>query len=1131
MSDARVPIPLTGGLDDSTDPLALRPPFLSVSENTRVIKKGAVSKRPAWSGLLDTRTGSPLVVAGEDRILTMGANGGTVVDLNGNLVDLSAPATFPVAVDRFDVAAPSGFVHTVQTKASETHVCVVWSFLGSVNATEPTGSGDTVTPTQTDMDFQVAGAILDSDLRVVWGPHLMPPELKWLPRVEPIDDESFVVFAAGNETASGRVMFDGSETPNLYACRYDLGVDPLVAGADFMGQFNVPDIGIQIYDTTTTYPSLPTNIAIAAMNREPGSGHDLRIIAYLSVPGTPLDVPITEPTSHDVAIYWDDATSTLLVYEGGDKRVHYLTTPFVDASVAAPTLAYLKQATVTGTFGYDFSPGPALPRPHFYRDVSGQLYLNEVPVTLTGSAPATPSFGAADTERLPMAFNPVVLANQTLYAAASGPTFIGDFPSTIAYREGATGLDLYYIDTADRFASVVSLGETRLGDPGYSLGQWLTHRTSNSNPYTRGPLVACQATSLDGAVLFALPLLTSSQNPRGAVTNPVLPDSAAAALHYHTSPNTQGGAGFYNDEVTINLIRVTQSGRTHSVARFGPARILASGAVRVWSGDRALHALSTRRPTLGAYINTDSATAYYRRRVGVQAVGVDPTSTSGTGEIKWDGAWSARVVLVATDANGLEYRSPPSNKVVGWAFGTDATPTYCPVFPIRPHFSVQELLDAGLSVDVELYATERAEAQQATEATIDDSTFTLVCRMPLQYDDDGYYVVDLLTDYARFATATLGWGLPTELPPRESKALYTATGELEPSVVPAAHVMARAGNHVFLVPSEAPIELWYSKPLVPGRAPEFSPLLSVHVPPEAGRIISLAGTYDRLYVLTESGVLELPALSGPDASGSGSFPPFRTTYEGEPCATHMGTVSTPQGVFYVSRTGPKLLGNDGAPNDLGDRAGGLLDWTAVVDCVHHEYHNEIIWFTSSAAAVLNTVTGTWSTWDLLTAAADVMGTRLVRINQAGNLRADDTTSVLDGAAYPLATVSTAWIDFGDPLAWKRANEIVILGRIENDPTPALGKLLVEVAYDYDDTVVDSFDFRLEDIPTHADGTFRLEVMPTQGKSDAIKITIRDTTETADQVTANNYLWTIVALEIRARGKPGLSKLPATAKGG
>lgn len=1128
MSDARVNIPLTGGLDDSTDPLALRPPFLAESENTRINKKGTISKRPGWSGILDTRTGSPLVVAGEDRILTMGANGGTVVDLDGNLVDLSSPATFPVSVERFDVAAPSGYVHSVQAKASDTHVCVVWSFVGNVNAEEPANDADAATPTQTELDFQVAGAILDSDLRVVWGPHLMPPEMKWLPRVEPIDDEAFVVFAAGDEAMTGYNAFATGESTNLYACRYDVGVDPLVAGADFMGQFNVP-CACQAYDTTTTYPDLPTNVAVAAMNREPGAGHDLRVIAYLSVPGTPMDVAIAEPTSHDVAIHWDGDTTTLLIYEGGDKLVHYTTPTLVDASVAAPTLAYLTQAGAAGTFGYDYHPGPAWQRPHFYRDASGDLYLNEVPVTLTGTGPATPSFGSAETERLPMLFNPLVLSGQTVYVAGTGT-------ASDSYKHGADGLDLYYIDTSERFAVVTPIGETRLGNPGHALFQWQFNRTSATGLYTRGPLVAGQAATLDGALLFPLALLTSSQNPRGAVHNPRLPElspgaALPATLHITVSPNVHGGAGFYNDETTVALVRVSQSARQHSSVRFGPSRLLASGAVRVWSGDRALHALAVRRPVLGTPISTDSDVTYYRRRVATAAVGVNPASTAGTGEIKWDGKWAARAVLVATDANGLQYRSEPSNLVPGWELATDATPTYCPVFPIVPNFAVQELLDAGLSVDVELYATERAEAQVTTPADIDETTLTLVCRMPLQQDQHGYYVVDLLTDYARFATVSLGWGLPTELPQRESKALYTVSGDLPPVVPPAAHVLARAGNYVFLVPSEAPTELWFSKPLVPGRAPEFSPLLSVNVPPEAGRIISIAGTYDRLFVLTESGVLELPAISGPDASGTGSFPPFRVTYEGEPCVTHMGTVSTPSGVFYVSLTGPKLLGGDGAPSDLGDRAGDLLDWTAVVDVAHHEYRNEIVWFTSSAAAVLNTATGTWSTWDLLTAAVDVMGTRLLRINQAGNLRADDATATTDGAAYPLATVTTAWIDFGDPLAWKRANELVILGRIENDPTPALGKLLVEVAYDYDDTVVDSFDFRLEEIPTHPDGTFRLELMPTRGKSDAIKVTIRDTTETSGQTTANNYLWTIANLEIRARGKSGLSKLPATAKGG
>ena len=193
--EARIPIPIVGGIDDSTDPLALRPPNLAESENTRIIRKGAVSKRPGWGSLLDTRTGSPLVVAGTDRLLTLGANGGQIVAPDGTLTDPSTSCPMPLTSVYWPAAAPQGYVHSVQTAASESYACVVWSFVGDVTVAEPSGGGDALTPQQTEMDFRVGAAILDADGRVVWGPHLMPTIMKALPRVESVDDGKFVVFA------------------------------------------------------------------------------------------------------------------------------------------------------------------------------------------------------------------------------------------------------------------------------------------------------------------------------------------------------------------------------------------------------------------------------------------------------------------------------------------------------------------------------------------------------------------------------------------------------------------------------------------------------------------------------------------------------------------------------------------------------------------------------------------------------------------------------------------------------------------------------------------------------------------------------------------------------------------------
>lgn len=1158
MEEARVPIPIVGGIDDSTDPLALRPPNLATSENTKMPRRGAVAKRHGWGGLLDTRTGPPLVVAGQDRLLTLGNNGGQVVKPDGTLVDLSTPALFPTETTTIPVAAPGGYVHSVQCAASDSYICVVWSFVGDVATAEPSSGADLATPLYAEADFQVGAAILDTSGAPVWGPHILAPSMKILPRVEAVGDGTFAVFAIGpGSSVSDYNLLGYEEKPIIYACRYDVGVVPGAAtglAVCFLPSYPEdeaydPPRSYTIYDTTVATVS-GTSIALVAANHlTTGSQRRVRVRGFISSAGTETDLVPTWQGPADLAIEWDADSQTVLVYDGGDKLVYYSDSSLSFSSVAAPTLLNSVQAGTDTGFGYAFDPGPARNRPHFYYDEDGDLYLNERPVTITGTAPGTPSFGSAGTERLPLVFEPVVINDHVVYAAFSGTRRLWNDAIALSelqypYKVGASAIDMYYLDGNGAIAPLASLGETRHGDPGHPCYEWLSHRnvgstsTTTVDPtslstgeqfdYGPGPHVRGQVAVIDGVAYFPFALLTSLQNPRGAPSEYADTPAWAARMYKRASPNCHGGAGFYNDEQTVALLRVAADSPPHTAAPFGRARILGAGGVRIWSTQRSLHSLALRKPTLrgdGLLSSVDEL----NRRVDPEAVGVDPDSGTGTGHPVFTGLWRACVVLVATDGDGRQYRSPPSNTVFGWEGpGADTPPDYCPVFDVYPHFAVQELLDAGLSVDVELYTTPRAEGQATALDEIDLTDFALVGRMPLLQDDTGFYVVDLMRDYARsWIDSTFGWGIPAEMPPRGSVALYTQT-ELAPYPPPAANAIARAGEYLFLIPSEAPQELWYSKPLVAGRAPEFSPLLTTYLPPEAGHGISLAGTYDRLYVLTERGVLELPAgVQGPDANASGSFPPFRLTYEGDPCVTHMGTVTTPMGVFYVSRSGPKLIDPSGQPADIGAVVQDRVDWTGVLDAVYHEAASEVIWFTSATAVVFNVVTGAWSTIDMLTASADVLGGVLYRINQAGNLRAESASSTTDGAAYPLATITTGWVDLGDQQAYKRFNEITLLGRLEN--TPTLGTLLVKIAYNYDDTVVDTFTWNWTAVPRSATNTFQLEVHPTVSKVDSMKITVTEGTTTVGQTTGNDALWTLAGIEARVRGKRGLTKQPAEGK--
>lgn len=1127
MEEARVPIPIVGGIDDNTDPLALRPPNLATSENTRVIRGGTVSKRPGWGDILRSGSSIALVADGDDRVLVLDANGGGIVSGDGVSVDPSNAAPLPLQMDTFRVAPGRGYVHSVQVAASASYACVVWSQIGRVDAY------DGAAPGVPELDSEVWAAILDEDLRLRWGPHRLSSDLRWLPRVEPVGDGQFAVFAVGlgpDQTAAP--PFDAGQDPQLYALRYDLDTVPSSSGV-FLGDLQAGHYGsgsafrwqpYRIYDTTTTYdPASPATagLCLVAMNHRPGTApsvtRETRLVSFYSSAGTPTDVSRSVYQPHSVAIWVDVNTSTILIYDAAEEDVLYGSVGSLSSTAAPDLIEVATAATGVGTdTGYDYIIGPHPQNPHFYLDPDGDLFLNEVPVTLTGSGPATPSFGSAGTELLPLLYEPAVLGGQLLLAHGCGGN------ASPRLKIGASDVTLYYLDSNRGLAPTARLGETRHGDPGHPGYVWPTNSAANVS----GACVGGQVATLGSSLLYPLAMQTKLQNPRGAFANPVYDDTAVPAI-YSPSRGAYSGAGYYNDEQVVAVTRVRLSSQQHTVARYGDSSVIACGGVSLWSGDRGVILPAIPRPYLGG-ITTGSGT----RAVTTASMGVDPTSTSGTGEVKFNGTWAVRCVLVGTTADGLQIRSPVSNRRLVTNEDEDTIPTNCHVFPIEPHPSTVAMLDAGIAIDVELYATNRGETTPDTPAfeaygDVDDSTYTLVTRMPLQQDDDGYFVLDLMQDLCRYATDTLGWGIPTEIPPRRSLALYTVAGELEPLIPPASQIVAQAGEYMFLVPSEDPTELWYSKPLVAGRVPEWSPTLTTQVPPEAGRCLSLAATYDRLYLLCEQGVWELPAIGGPDSTGTGSFPPPRLTYRGAAVANHMGTVATPAGVFYVTSQGPRLIGQDGSLSEPGNAVADRFDWSTVVGAVYLDEADEVVWFAPAAAAVLSLRAGSWSTIDTLTASAGKLGETLVRVNQAGNLRAESASSTTDGAAYPLATVTTGWVDLGDQQAFKRFNEITLLGRLEN--TPTLGTLVVKIAYDYDDTVVDTFTWNWVDVPVSATNTFQLEVHPTVSKVDSMKITVTEGTTTVGQTTGNDALWTLAGIEARVRSKAGLTKRPSEGK--
>lgn len=136
--------------------------------------------------------------------------------------------------------------------------------------------------------------------------------------------------------------------------------------------------------------------------------------------------------------------------------------------------------------------------------------------------------------------------------------------------------------------------------------------------------------------------------------------------------------------------------------------------------------------------------------------------------------------------------------------------------------------------------------------------------------------------------------------------IYTEGGVLESEAPPAATDVLVTKERVFLASGEAS-EVWFSKPVATGVAPEFNANLVIEVPDSGGHVTALAGIDDKLVIFKKEAIYYVVG-DGPNASGvGGSFSPPRMISSDVGCINKNSVVEGPFGVMFESDKGIYLL--------------------------------------------------------------------------------------------------------------------------------------------------------------------------------------------------------------------------------
>lgn len=1136
-----VSVPLGKGVDESVDPHVLQPPGSRRAENLRPEHGGSLRHRPGFTplhGVTGTSNANVLVADG-DRALLLGPNPTVVISPDG-AGQLSHASPLPLSLRTHRLRAIAGFGHSAQVAHYNGYTAVIVSVLGDVT-TYASGAG------YLQHDYACEVMIYDAQWRIAWGPHRLAA-LKWLPRVEAISNGRFVFFALGSTDG------DSGEVPpwkrgaladaiQLYTAQGYVG-GPAPTATSIAGVSPVAgDASLtrwKIYDTHAakgedrayaTFISLGPALTIVSTD---GS------VAWIDR----IDRSLTSTKrDHSVAIWRDADSDTVLVYHAGDAALWYAPGNLASAPLISPTptLDGVEGLSSVDHFAGSHPTGSLqwgrYQVPEFYVHPNGLLYLNEHSVTLTGSSPATPSFGAAITPALAHLHRPQAITDATLYFRAQ--IAHGD----VGLRRGwGSWMEVYHLAAHPSYGGAarptvdLAVLETRFGAE--ALGH-LTFETFLSDQGTATyPCVTGQtARHASGAILLAsLPLIDQGRVRSEVGSN--LPVALSSSLINAETFNTvSAGAGYLNDEQHLVVSEIVPGVPTYSAEHHEASMLVAAGMPSIWSGS-AVHPIVPRRPMIARYAQPDLISIPAARQLDPRTVGLVDASAGGTDHIDYSRSFRAKVVLVFVDANGIEYRSAPSPSVFATGVTNDGDfPEHCPVLDIIIEPSTLALVGSGRALDVELYVTERRDAA-GTEP--DEGTYTMVARMPLQRDSSGWFALDLMQDLVVQLDSVAGAWVDQFASPPHVTPLYTLTGEKPNMMPPASYVSAQVAGYAFLLSAENPYEVWTSKPLVKGRSPEWNPELIVYAPPACGGVVSLASAYDRLYLLCRNGVWEQPVYGGPSATGGAFGAPPQLVYRGAGCISHMGTVETPVGVFYVSAGGPRLLTGEGSV-DIGRAVRTALDWRSVTAATYDPAQDEVTWWTTSKSVSYSVRFQAWTTSTLGARAAAVwdggdVGNVVIRVTDDGELVQETRTTTRDVGTPTLARVTSPWLNFGDTQGYKRVWEVMVLGRIHSG---TVGGIRISLEYDYVETVVDSYEWTLTEILALSRG-FQLSVKPRRQQVDAIRITVEQTNELVggkggeqgqqpEPTPDSDIDWTITGINVRVGAKMGLMKLQSEAK--
>lgn len=309
---------------------------------------------------------------------------------------------------------------------------------------------------------------------------------------------------------------------------------------------------------------------------------------------------------------------------------------------------------------------------------------------------------------------------------------------------------------------------------------------------------------------------------------------------------------------------------------------------------------------------------------------------------------------------------------------------------------------------------------------------------------------------------------------------------------------------VYLDPTN-PLQVGYSKQVVPGAPVEFSDLFTLNLDPRGGDGTAVATLDDKLVVFKESSVSVLFG-QGPDATGSNNdFQGPQEVSSDAGCVNPRSVVQTPDGVMFKSAKGIYRLNRSLQLEYIGAEVEAYNDDTITSAQLLSSTNQVVFTLDTGRAIVYDYFFNQWSVFRNVAAVDSALWNgSFVYLRSDGEARQETPGEFSDAGSYIPQKWTTSWLQVAGLQGFQRVYRLLLIGDYLSSH-----KLKISIAYDFnpEPSQVETIDagtllgsqFYGGDSPYGETGTvyggsyplYQFRIHLAQQKCEAIQITVED----------------------------------------